>query len=271
MKKRLDLKHMPGFSYIFVFCIVALYLPLLVIAVYSFNASQSITIWAGFTLDWYIDVFTGVESAKFRAAAANSLIIATLAATLSTTLAVAAAIGMLRSGTFRGRTLSFAMISLPLMVPEIVTATASLIFFSFIGLKGGYLTILLAHTVFCIPFAYLPISARLQDISDVYEVAATDLYASKWEAFRLVLLPMLGPGIAAGYLLAFIISLDDFLITNFVKGGGIETLPTVIFGSVRTGIRPNIMAISSLLLLVSIAFVLMSFLINNRGRNKLKK
>jgi spermidine/putrescine transport system permease protein len=118
-----------------------------------------------------------------------------------------------------------------------------------------------AHIVFCIPFAYLPIAARLEGIEATYEEAAQDLYASRWQAFRHVLAPLLAPGILAGFLLAFIISLDDFIITNFVKGAGVETLPTAIFGSVKQGIKPNIMALSTLMLLVSILFVTLSYLV----------
>ncbi|TDK51394.1 ABC transporter permease [Antarcticimicrobium luteum] len=268
--RRSGLRDMPGFAQIFGLCVFLLYTPLIVIAVYSFNASSSITIWSGFTLDWYKEVFTGIDSQKYRDAAVNSLLVAVIASALSTVMALAAAVGMLRAGSFRGRSISFGLIGLPLLVPEIVTAVASLIFFSFLGLSGSFLTVLIAHTVFCIPFAYLPISARMQDIPDLYETAATDLYATKWQAFRLILLPMLLPGIVSGYLLSFIVSLDDFLITNFVKGNGFETLPTVIFGAVRTGIRPNIMAMSSLLLLISIVLVLLSYLIGRQGREKFR-
>jgi spermidine/putrescine transport system permease protein len=152
------------------------------------------------------------------------------------------------------------------MVPEIVTAVATLIFFAMIGFERGVLTILLAHIVFCIPFAYLPIAARLQGVPAAYEEAAMDLYASRWDAFRLVLLPLMAPGVMSGFILAFIISLDDFIITNFVKGAGVETLPTAIFGAVKSGIKPNIMAISTLLLGVSILCVALSWLIGRAGR-----
>ncbi len=188
-----------------------------------------------------------------------------MAATFSTLVATAAAIGMIRGGNFRGKSASFALISLPIMVPEIVTAVATLIFFSAIGFKLGILSILVAHIVFCIPFAYLPISARLQGIEASYEEAAQDLYASRWKTFRYVLMPIMGPGIISGFLLAFIISLDDFIITNFVKGAGVETLPTAIFGAVKQGIKPNIMALSSLLLLFSILLVTLSYFIGKRG------
>ena len=260
------LRHYPGFLAMTILCLIVLYAPLVVVTVYSFNDSASITQWGGLSLRWYVDVFTGLEADRFRGAAWNSITIALLAATTATAIAVAAAVAMVRGGRFAGKSATFALINLPLMVPEIVTAVATLIFFSAIGLTTGYLTILLAHTVFCIPFAYLPIAARLQGIEATYEVAARDLYATKGQAFRLILLPLMAPGILSGYLLAFIISLDDFIITNFVKGAGMETLPTAIFGSVKQGIKPNIMAISTLMLVVSILFVTVSYLINRKGR-----
>lgn len=266
MSARTDMRHYAGFGAITALCLAVLYVPLAVVAVYSFNASRSITAWAGFSTRWYVDVFTGPEAPIFRAAAWNSLSIAFIAATVATVIAVAAAVAMYRGGPFRGRHVSFAIISLPLMVPEIIIAVATLILFTTIGVRTGYGTILIAHITFCIPFAYLPISARLQGIEEAYELAARDLYATRWQAFRLILLPLLMPGVISGWLLAFIISLDDFLITNFVKGAGMETLPTAIFGSVKQGIKPNIMAISTMMLGISIAFVTLSYLINRIGQ-----
>ncbi len=268
MAKKIDLRRFPGFLPMTYLCLFLLYAPLIIVMIYSFNESQSITKWGGFSLRWYGEVFWGVESAKFKAAAVNSFTIAIVAATISTCIATLAATAMLRAGRFRGKGISFALINLPLMVPEIVTAVATLIFFSAIGFTTGILTILLAHIVFCIPFAYLPIAARMQGIEEVYEQAAQDLYATRFQAFKLILLPLMTPGIISGFLLAFIISLDDFIITNFVKGAGIETLPTAIFGSVKQGIKPNIMAISTLLLLVSVVFVTLSYLVGRMGQNK---
>ena len=146
-----------------------------------------------------------------------------------------------------------------------MTAVATLIFFSTIGFTRGYFSIVVAHIVFCIPFAYLPISARLQGIESTYEQAALDLYATRAKAFWRVLMPLMMPGIISGFLLAFIISLDDFIITNFVKGAGVETLPTAIFGSVKQGIKPNIMALSTLMLMVSIMFVTISYFAGKSG------
>jgi len=261
-----DVKRFTGFKGITIFCLIILYAPLIIVAIYSFNASSSLTNWGGFSLTWYIDAFTGPESLKFKKAAINSFVIAVGAGTVATMIALAASIAMTRGGRFKGKTAGFALINLPLMVPEIVTAVASLIFFSAIGMNGGLFTIFLAHTVFCIPFAYLPISARMQSIPDMYEQAAMDLYAPPVEAFKKVLLPIMMPGILSGFILAFIISLDDFLITSFVKGAGIETLPTAIFGSIKQGIKPNIMAISTLMLGISVIFVSLSWFIGRKDK-----
>ena len=259
------LSRYPGFLPMTILCLTILYAPLLIVMIYSFNESTSITRWGGFSLVWYKDVFFGLEAAKFKTAAWNSIIIAIGAAITASVIATAAAVAMLRGGPFRGKHASFALINLPLMVPEIVTAVATLIFFSAIGFQRGLLSILVAHIVFCIPFAYLPIAARLQGIEGHFEQAAMDLYASRWQAFRLILMPLMMPGIIAGFLLAFIISLDDFIITNFVKGAGVETLPTAIFGAVKQGIKPNIMAISTCMLAVSILFVTASYFVSKLG------
>ncbi|PLS21345.1 ABC transporter permease [Neptunicoccus cionae] len=264
--KRYDIKSYPGFLQITLLCLFVLYAPLIVVAIYSLNASASIAVWEGFSFRWYVDVFTGPESAKFKTAARNSFVIAIIAATLATAIATLAATAMVRGGKFRLRAWSFGLISLPLMVPEIVTAVATLIFFNSIGFDRGLLTILLAHIAFCIPFAYLPISARMQGIEDSYEQAAQDLYATKRQAFTKILLPLMLPGIISGFLLAFIISLDDFIITNFVKGAGVETLPTAIFGAVKQGIKPNIMAISTMLLGFSVLMVLISYLVSRTDK-----
>lgn len=266
MRRAFNIRHYPGFMALAVVCLVILYAPLIVVTVYSFNDSASITRWGGFSLRWYSDVFTGPDSVRFKQAAWNSLSIALIAGVAATLIATAAAVAMVRGGAFRGRGASFALIAMPIMVPEIVIAVATLIFFSAIGFTLGYASIVVAHIVFCIPFAYLPVAARLQGIEATFEEAAQDLYATRWQAFRHVLLPILAPGILSGFLLAFIISLDDFIITNFIKGAGIETLPTAIFGSVKQGIRPNIMALSTLMLLFSVAIVTLSYAIGRLGQ-----
>lgn len=252
-----DVKRYPGFRAITWATMVFLYGPIIVIAIYSFNEIRSITVWGGFSLDWYIKAF---NNDLIQRATMNSLIIAVSASTIATVFATFAALGM-RGRRYRGKEAAFGLISLPLIVPEIVSAVASLVFFVLVGIPLGIGSILLAHVVFCIPFAYLPINARLEGIEPYYEEAARDLYADGRHSFVHVVLPMLLPGIISGFMLAFIISLDDFIITNFVAGPGSTTLPLAIYGLVRTGLTPEINAISTMLLLVSIFFVTLSFLI----------
>ena len=263
-RRRGDLKRYPGFGGVTWACMVFLYGPIIVIAVYSFNEIRSITVWGGFSFAWYLKAF---QNELIQRATFNSLVIALTAATAATMIATAAALAMSRGRRFRGKEAVFGVISLPLMVPEIVTAVASLIFFVLIGIPLGLTTIILAHTVFCIPFAYLPISARLEGVEGYYEEAARDLYADPWRTFIHVMLPLMLPGIIAGYMLAFIISLDDFIITNFVAGPGATTLPLAIYGLVRTGLTPEINAVSTMLLGVSIIFVSLSYLIGRRREN----
>ena len=234
---------------------IYLYAPIVVLVFLSFNANQQATIWTGFTTSWYGTV---VANSDLMRAFKNSLTIAFTATIVSTIIATLAALGTARS-RFRGQGALSALIGLPLIVPEIVTAVASLLFFVLIGLKLGLFTVMLAHIVFCIPFAYLPIRARLQDMDPTLEDAAMDLYADRVETFRRVTLPLLWPGVISGAMLAFIISLDDFVITYFVSGPGATTLPIYIFGMIRIGISPEVNAVSALMLLISILFVALSW------------
>jgi len=261
MTMRRDLRSYPGARAVTWACMIFLYAPLIVIALYSFNEIRSITVWGGFSLHWYAKAF---NNELIQRSTWNSLIVALSAASMATLLAAAAALAIIRRRRFRAREACIGVINLPLMVPEIVTAIASLVFFVLVGIPLGLGSIILAHTVFCIPFAYLPIAARLEGIESYYEEAAGDLYADSGCAFRYVLLPMLMPGVLAGFMLAFIISLDDFIITNFVAGPGASTLPLAIYGMVRTGLTPEINAVSTLLLLVSVVFVILSYLIGRK-------
>ncbi|MDF1728591.1 MAG: ABC transporter permease, partial [Sulfitobacter sp.] len=163
-----------------------------------------------------------------------------------------------RTRSFRGQTAVFAMINQPLMVPEIVTAVALLIFFAMIKVATGYTGLaylIIAHSAFCIPFAYLPIRARLQGMDLTLEQAAADLYATPFQVFRRITLPQLWPGILAGAMLAFVISLDDVVITEFVKSAGQDTLPTYMLGQLRRVVTPEINAISTALLGISVTMV----------------
>ena len=257
-----DLRRYPGFRGVTWACMTLLYAPLLVIAVYSFNEIRSITVWGGFSIDWYAKA---ISNPSIQLATRNSLVIAVGAASAATVIATSAALAIARGRSFRGRDAVFGLINLPLMIPEIVSAVASLVFFVMIGFTLGIGSILVAHIVFCIPFAYMPIAARLEGIEADYEEAARDLYAGRWAAFRYVLLPMMAPGVVSGFMLAFIISLDDFIITNMVAGPGATTLPLAIYGLVRTGFTPEINAVSTLLLGVSALFVSLSYLVGRIG------
>ena len=199
--------------------------------------------------------FKAFANDSIQSAAINSLIVATCATVVATTLATFAALAIARGGPFRGRGVATGVITLPLIVPEIATAVATLSFFGVIGFQLGLLTIIIAHTVFCIPFAYLPIRARLEGMNESLEQAAGDLYATPWQAFRHVTLPLLLPGIIAGAMLAFIISIDDVIITMMVSGAGSTTLPLYIYGMIRQGITPEVNVISTVMLLISIVFI----------------
>lgn len=259
--RREELRRYPGFRTVTFACLLFLYAPMVVIAVYSFNSIRSITVWGGFSLSWYLKAF---NNPAIQSAAMNSIIVALVASTVATVLATCGALAMLRGRPLKAQNAAFGLINLPLMVPEIVSAIASLLFFVAVGIPLGLGSIMLAHIVFCIPFAYLPISSRMDGIEGYYEEAARDLYASRWQAFRRVLLPLLMPGVISGFILAFIVSLDDFIITNFVAGPGSTTLPLAIYGMVRTGFTPEINAISTMMLLISISFVSLSYLVGRR-------
>jgi len=263
--RTMDIKDQPGFRSIAILCLCVLYVPVLILMIFSLNSGSLVTHWEGITLGWYRSALLNEE---FHNAARNTMIISVSATVISTVCATLAAIGMTRVKAWRGLSAAFMVINLPLMVPEIITAVATLSFFALIagafGLNFGIGNLILAHTVFCIPFAYMPIRARLEDMDLTLEYAAADLYATPWNAFRRITLPLLVPGIMSGGALAFIVSFDDFTITQLVAGPGQTTLPLYIWNQIRRPMTPEINAISTILLLVSILFVSISFLIARR-------
>ena len=264
-----DAARLPGFAAIAIAVFVLLYLPIVTLVAYSFNGGESVAVWGGFSLDWYGRAWAN-ETVK--AAALRSLVIAGSASAIATILATLAALGIVRNRRMKGRGAAYMAINQPLMVPEIVTAVALLIFFASIrqvtGYQGlGYL--IAAHAAFCIPFSYLPISARLEGMDATLESAAADLYATPMQTFRHITLPLLMPGVAAGAMLAFVISLDDVVITEFVKSAGQDTLPTYMLGQMRRGVSPEVNAISTMLLAVTVV-LLTAFFIINRQFNRRK-
>ncbi len=263
--KAIDLKYQPGFSQIAWFCIAVLYAPIAVLVFFSFNENRSVTVWTQFSLDWYVKAW---NNEGIQHAALISLEVALVAMIVSTIMATMAALVTTRTEAYRGLNSAIAVINQPLMVPEIVTAVATLIFFAIIkqvtGVSGiGYL--IAAHTAFCIPFAYMPIRARLEDMNLSLEQAAADLYAPPFKVFRRVTLPLMMPGILAGAMLAFIVSLDDVIITLFVAGPGETTLPLYILGQIRRGVTPEINAVSTVFVGISVILVTFIFLF---GKNK---
>jgi spermidine/putrescine transport system permease protein len=260
--KVLPVGHYRGLGAWTVFFFIFLYLPIVVLIFYSFNANRMVMNWGGFGFDWYLKAFNNDD---IQNAVWNSLIVATVATILATAIATIGALVLARGGNFRGKTLSLGLITLPLMVPEIVTAVAVLIFFSAIGINWGLGNVIIAHITFCIPFAFMPIRARLEGMDTSLEQAARDLYASEWETFRFVTVPLLMPGIVAGAMLSFVISMDDFIITLMVGGAGSTTLPVYIYSMIRRGLTPEINAVSTVLLFVSIAIVTAYWVVSKKG------
>ncbi len=256
--------RLPGFTSIAMLVFVALYLPILMLVVYSFNAGRSVAEWQGFSLHWFAAAWANDQ---IRDATIRSLVLATSAAVIATTVATMAALGTTRRRAFKGQTFIYVAINQPLMVPEIVTAVALLIVFAGIKVATGYQGmgyLILAHSAFCIPFAYLPIRARLEGMDLTLETAAADLYATPWQTFRRVTLPLLLPGVIAGMMLAFVTSLDDVVITLFVKSAGQDTLPTFMLGQIRRQITTEVYAVSTLLLGLTVILLTAFFLLTRK-------
>ena len=247
-----DWRHTPGLAPFTGGILAFLYAPLLVLVAYSFNSSKLLTVWGGFSLRWFAQV---ADNADIRGAAWNSIVIAIVATIASTAIALSGALALERGQLPFGRNLVNGMVALPLVVPEIVVAITTLLFFSFLGMHSGLINLMIAHTVFCIPFARLPIQARLKDMGGVLEEAGRDLYADEWRLFRRVTFPLLAPAIGAGAIMAFVVSLDDFLISMMVSSAGSTTLPVYVYGMMRLGVTPEVNAVSTILLLISLVFV----------------
>ncbi|BAY11255.1 ABC transporter permease [Calothrix sp. NIES-2098] len=232
---------------------IFMYLPILVLAFYSFNKSPYSASWQGFTLDWYRQLFS---DERIVSALWNSLIVAFSAVAISAVLGTLMAVGLARY-QFPLKKLYRGVSYLPLIIPDIAIAVATLVFLAAFAIPLSLWTIIAAHVVFCLAYVALVVSSRLSHLNPHLEEAALDLGATPVQAFIKVLLPQLMPGIIAGCLLAFVLSLDDFLIASFTAGSGSNTLPMEIFSRIRTGVKPDINALSVILILVSgiVAFV----------------
>ena len=231
------------------------YLPILLLVANSFNPARFSSRWQGFSLVWYARLF---ESPEVWQALKNTLIIAVSVTAVSVVLGTAAAFALHRYGSSRLQRLHFTLIFQPLVVPEILMGISLLMFFVAAGVPLGLFTIFLAHVTFCVSYVAMTVLGRLQDFDFSVVEAARDLGASPWQSTRRVLLPMLMPGIVAGALLAFTLSVDDFVITFFVAGPGSTTLPLRIYSMIKYGAPPMINALSTLLLAVTFTAVLAS-------------
>jgi putrescine transport system permease protein len=225
-----------------------LYLPMLILVIYSFNGGRLVTVWSGFSTKWYGEL---LQNEAFLEAAWVTLKVALFSSTVATILGTMAAYALVRGGRFFGRTLFSGMIYAPLVMPEVITGLSLLLLFIGIGLDRGVLTVVLAHATFSMCFVSVVVSARLVSFDRSLEEAALDLGATPFEAFRLVTLPIIAPAVISGWLLAFTLSLDDLVIASFTTGPGATTLPIKIFSAVRLGVSPEINALSTIL----IAFV----------------
>lgn len=230
-----------------------LYVPILLLVVYSFNESRLVTVWAGFSTKWYSALF---EDDLLMNGFKLSITIGVLAASAAVVLGTLAAFILQRLGKFKGETSFAFMITAPLVMPDVITGLSLLLLFISLGnyfeLFGhrGMLTIWIAHVTFCTAYVTVVVSSRLQELDNSIEEAAMDLGASPIKVFFLVTIPMILPALVAGWLLAFTLSLDDLVISSFVSGPSSTTLPIAVFSSVRLGISPKINALASIMLLV---------------------
>lgn len=237
-----------------------LYLPIFILIIYSFNANKVVGVWDGFSLRWYEELFTDRAIASaFR----NSMWVAFWSTIVSTILGTLAAL-VLERYRFRGRLTFDAVLYLPIIIPDIVMALSTLLFFVMVGVPLSRYTILLAHVAFNISFVAVVVRSRLADMDTNLEEAAADLGANEWTTFRRITLPLLMPGIIAGALLAFTLSLDDFVITFFVSGPGSTTLPVRVYSMIKFGVTPEVNAISTLMLLGSTVLVVISLVLQRR-------
>jgi len=263
----------PVVSYFF------LWAPIIVLVVLSFNKSKTVSVWGGFTTDWYTEIFNGTSqfTGDMVVALRNTLFIAVISTLLSTIIGTMVSIALER-GFFPGKKIVDALLYLPVVIPEITQAVSLAVFFKFMfdtiqALSGqrvtlGFGTIIIGHVVFSVSFVVITIRGRLADMNPRYEEAARDLGANEWQTFWRVTFPLILPGIISGALLAFTLSLDDYIVTFFTNGVGTNTLPIFVYGLLRKAVSPEINAISTVLLVASMVLVGFSLFIQGRGASR---
>ncbi|MBD9441598.1 MULTISPECIES: ABC transporter permease subunit [Pseudomonas] len=248
-------------SLMLVLGLLFIYLPMLILVIYSFNASKLVTVWGGWSIKWYVGL---MDNTQLMGSVVRSLEIACYTAVAAVALGTLAAFVLTRITRFKGRTLFGGLVTAPLVMPEVITGLSLLLLFvamaQMIGWpqERGIVTIWIAHTTFCAAYVAVVVSARLRELDLSIEEAAMDLGAKPWKVFFLITIPMIAPSLGAGGMMSFALSLDDLVLASFVSGPGSTTLPMEVFSAVRLGVKPEINAVASLILL---AVSLMTFLV----------
>jgi putrescine transport system permease protein len=235
---------------------------MVILVIYSFNASKLVTVWAGFSTKWYGEL---LRNEAFLDAAWVTVQVAVVSSTIATVLGTMAALVLVRAGRFYGRTLFSGMIYAPLVMPEVITGLSLLLLFIGIGLDRGIFTIILAHTTFSMCYVSVVVSSRLVSFDQSLVEAALDLGCTPFESFRLVTLPIIAPAVISGWLLAFTLSLDDLVIASFTAGPSATTLPIKIFSAVRLGVSPEINALSTIMIAIVAVGVITASVMTKRA------
>ncbi|RAK50778.1 ABC transporter permease [Phenylobacterium deserti] len=242
-----------------------LYAPIVLLVVYSFNASRLVTVWGGFSTRWYAAL---LRDQQMLDAIWVTLRVGVISATLATVLGTLAAVALVRGGRFRGRTAFSGMVYAPLVMPEVILGLSLLLLFVSLGLPRGFWTVTLSHATVTLCYATVVVQARLASFDGALEEAAQDLGCSPAGAFLRVTLPNIAPAIAAAWMLAFTLSLDDLVIASFTSGPGATTLPMRLYSQVRLGVNPEINAVSTLLIGLVTLGVLAAYLVQRRRADR---
>jgi putrescine transport system permease protein len=251
-----------------------IYLPMLILVIYSFNASKLVTVWGGWSIKWYVGL---LDNTQLMGSVLRSLEIACYTAVAAVALGTLAAFVLTRITRFKGRTLFGGLVTAPLVMPEVITGLSLLLLFvamaQMIGWpqERGIVTIWIAHTTFCAAYVAVVVSARLRELDLSIEEAAMDLGARPWKVFFLITIPMIAPSLAAGGMMSFALSLDDLVLASFVSGPGSTTLPMEVFSAVRLGVKPEINAVASLILLAVSLVTFMVWFFSRRAEEARKK
>jgi putrescine transport system permease protein len=239
-----------------------LYIPIIILVIYSFNASRLVTVWGGWSTQWYGSL---LNNQQLLDAAWVTLRVALLSATVATVLGTMAAIALVRHGRFRGRTLFSGLVYAPLVMPEVITGLSMLLLFVAAGVSRGFWTVTLAHITFCMCYVAIVVQSRLLSFDRSLEEAAQDLGATPAKTFFVITLPIISPAVISGWMLAFTLSLDDLVIASFTTGPGATTLPMRIYSSVRLGVTPEINAVCTILIGIVTVVVIIASIATKRA------